>query len=74
LWNNSITDGIAFVPKNSSIYTVVGKDLNGCEGIDTVNISIVGNNVNLKIYSGSDGISCNGIAMVSTNYSSDFYL
>lgn len=38
LWNNGVVDGVAFIPTTSSTYTVVGQDLNGCLGIDSITV------------------------------------
>ena len=38
VWNNNISNGQAFTPNASGIYTVIGTDLNGC--IDTGQVSV----------------------------------
>ena len=38
VWNNNISNGQAFTPNASGIYTVIGTDLNGCD--DTAQISV----------------------------------
>ncbi len=38
VWNNNISNGQAFTPNASGIYTVIGTDLNGCD--DTAQVSV----------------------------------
>ncbi len=38
VWDNNISNGQAFIPNTSGIYTVIGTDLNGCN--DTAQISV----------------------------------
>ena len=40
-WDQSVIDSVAFVPDGTSIYTVVGFDVNGCT--DTTNIEVIVN-------------------------------
>lgn len=39
VWNNGVTDGVAFAPATSGSYTVTGTDANSCTG--TASVSIV---------------------------------
>ncbi len=43
-WTPNVTDGVAFVPVESGLYSVVGRDVNGCIGSDdlTLTVSSVG--------------------------------
>ena len=41
-WNNGITDGTAFTATSTTIYTVTGTDLNGCENSDQVTVNVNG--------------------------------
>jgi hypothetical protein len=38
VWNNNISNGQAFTPNTSGVYTVIGTDLNGCD--DTAQVSV----------------------------------
>ncbi|XOV66816.1 MAG: PKD domain-containing protein [Fluviicola sp.] len=41
VWNNGITDGVAFTPAlGTTTYTVTGTDVNGCENADQVNVTV----------------------------------
>ena len=42
-WDNGVTDGIAFTPTATAIYTVVGTDANGCVNTasETVNVTLI---------------------------------
>jgi gliding motility-associated-like protein len=39
-WNNGILNQVNFTPNNTSTYTVIGTDQNGCVGSDNMNITI----------------------------------
>ena len=39
-WNNSVVNSLAFIPLQSASYTVIGTDINGCIGSDSVSVSI----------------------------------
>jgi len=40
-WSNFIQNGIPFQPANSLLYTVSATDANGCEGFDTVLVTVL---------------------------------
>jgi hypothetical protein len=39
-WDNSLIDGQSFMPVISAEYVVIGTDVNGCIGTDTVNVQV----------------------------------
>lgn len=39
-WNNSVTDGVAFMPIDSTTYIVTGTDINGCINTDTLLVTV----------------------------------
>lgn len=39
-WTNGVTDGIAFTPSASTLYTVTGKDASGCNGAGSVSVTV----------------------------------
>ncbi|MGV3630648.1 MAG: T9SS type A sorting domain-containing protein [Bacteroidota bacterium] len=40
-WDNGVTDGVSFVPPvGTTVYTVTGTDLNGCEGTDNITLEV----------------------------------
>jgi gliding motility-associated-like protein len=43
-WDNSVVDGVAFIPAGTNTYTVTGTDGNGCSNTDqtTVTVSVCG--------------------------------
>ena len=41
-WDNGVTNGVAFLPSTTALYTVTGIDSNGCTATDTVTV-FVGN-------------------------------
>lgn len=42
-WNNGGLQGIAFVPSNTTTYTVIGTDNAGCEGVDSITVTVLDN-------------------------------
>jgi hypothetical protein len=40
VWDNNVTDGVAFTPTSDLTYTVIGTDANGCTGTDQVTVSL----------------------------------
>ena len=40
VWDNGVTNGVAFAPLNTTTYTVVGTDVNGCIGQDDVVVTV----------------------------------
>ncbi|MCW3084842.1 MAG: hypothetical protein JWP12_2208 [Bacteroidetes bacterium] len=57
VWDNSVTDGVAFTPAGTQTYMVTGTDVNGC--VNTGNITVT---VNLLpvVNAGADHFICNG--------------
>jgi trimeric autotransporter adhesin len=41
VWDNSVTNGVAFAPVATSTYTVVGTDAGGCTGTDQMTITVI---------------------------------
>ena len=41
VWDNNVTNGVAFAPPTTTTYTVVGIDANGCAGTDQMTIIVV---------------------------------
>jgi GEVED domain/Secretion system C-terminal sorting domain len=39
-WNNSVSNGVSFVPVSTNTYTVTGTDANGCSKKDSVTITV----------------------------------
>ncbi len=45
-WDNSVTDGVSFVPASTMTYNVTGTDANGCQNTDAVIVTV--NTVNIS--------------------------
>ncbi|MBL0913477.1 MAG: gliding motility-associated C-terminal domain-containing protein [Bacteroidia bacterium] len=57
IWNNGITDGVAFVPAGGSLYILTGTDTNGCVNTDSV---LLGVNPLPAVDAGPDQALCAG--------------
>ncbi len=55
LWNNSVTDGVAFNPTTTATYTVTGTDSRGCVNTDQVLVTV---NPLPTIVAGADQTIC----------------
>jgi hypothetical protein len=42
-WNNGISNNVPFTVSNSSMYSVIGTDLNGCQNTATIDLSVIPN-------------------------------
>jgi gliding motility-associated-like protein len=62
-WDNSVLDGQAFSPANTSTYTVTGTDANGCENTDQVIVNV---NALPTVNAGSDKVICEGTNVTLT--------
>jgi gliding motility-associated-like protein len=40
LWDNSVTNGVAFVPLTTTTYTVTGTDANGCQDVNQITVTV----------------------------------
>ncbi|MCF8269192.1 MAG: Ig-like domain-containing protein [Crocinitomicaceae bacterium] len=40
IWNNGVSNGVAFVPNTTTTYTVTGTDANGCANTDQVTVTV----------------------------------
>ncbi len=59
-WNNSVQNGVSFVPTATSSYTVIGTDANGCIGTDTVSIVVNNNSTSTLNETALDSYTLNG--------------
>jgi hypothetical protein len=46
-WDNAVIDGVSFVPSGTEIYHLQATDVNGCQGIDSVQVIV--NNTSASI-------------------------
>lgn len=56
-WDNGITNGVAFSPAGTTIFTVTGTDVNGCQNTDQVTVTI---NPLPNVSAGADQAVCAG--------------
>lgn len=63
LWNNGISDNVAFVPPSTSQYAVVGTDANGCMSNDSVLVTVYPTPV---VNAGQDVELCDGFSTTLT--------
>ena len=62
-WNLGVTDGVAFVPPGSTVYTVTGTDANGCINTDQISVTV---NPLPVINAGPDQTVCVGTSVTLT--------
>lgn len=60
-WTGGVTDGVAFTPAATTVYTVTGTDVNGCDGTDDVTVTV---NLAPPIDAGADVAVCNGDGVI----------
>ncbi len=54
IWNDNIIDGVPFTPNQTSAYVLTGADSLGCQGMDTVIVSILQNSSSTMIETALD--------------------
>ena len=59
-WNNNVVDGQAFAPTQSNAYVVNGTDTLGCQGTDTVVVTVLENATNTLTETALDSYTLNG--------------
>jgi hypothetical protein len=59
-WNNNVVDGQAFTPNQSANYVVNGTDSLGCQGTDTVVVTVLENAVSTLTQTALDSYTLNG--------------
>jgi hypothetical protein len=59
-WNNSVQNGVSFIPSATTSYTVIGTDANGCIGSDTVSIVVNNNSTSTLNETALDSYTLNG--------------
>ena len=59
-WNNNVVDGQAFAPTQSNAYVVNGTDTLGCQGTDTVVITVLENATSSLTQTALDSYTLNG--------------
>jgi gliding motility-associated-like protein len=61
VWDNNVTDGVAFTPTATATYTVTGTDINGCQNTDDLLLTFFAPPV---VDAGPDVEVCTGTAVV----------
>jgi gliding motility-associated-like protein len=61
VWDNGVTDGIAFTPTVTTTYTVTGTDISGCVNTDQVLVTV---NPLPPVSAGTDQAVCFGTAVI----------
>jgi hypothetical protein len=59
-WNNNVVDGQAFTPNQSANYVLNGTDSLGCQGTDTVVLTVLENAVSTLTQTALDSYTLNG--------------
>jgi hypothetical protein len=59
-WNNNVLDGQAFTPSQSANYVLNGTDSLGCQGTDTVVVTVLENAVSTLTQTALDSYTLNG--------------
>ena len=73
-WSNSVQNGIPFQAISSSIYTVSAIDANGCEGFDTVNITVLESPIAAFAPDVTTGIAPLTVQFINTSTNATSYL
>lgn len=71
VWDNGVTNGVAFAPTATTTYTVTGTDANGCENSDDVTITV---NATPVVNAGVDQSICEGASVTLTASGADSYI
>ena len=59
-WNNNVLDGLPFTPTQTATYAVNGTDSLGCQGSDTVMITVLDNGASSLTQTALDSYTLNG--------------
>ena len=73
-WSNSVQNGIPFQATSSSVYTVSAIDANGCEGFDTVNITVLESPIAAFAPDVTTGIAPLTVQFINTSTNATSYL
>jgi hypothetical protein len=59
-WNNGVSNGVGFNPTVSNDYIVMGTDINGCQGTDTVSLTVINVSSSILTETALDSYTLNG--------------
>ncbi|MFK8038626.1 MAG: LamG-like jellyroll fold domain-containing protein [Crocinitomicaceae bacterium] len=63
IWDNNVTDSVAFIPTQSTLYTVIGTDTAGCTGTDQIQVNVMPVPI---VEAGPNITICNGESVILT--------
>lgn len=69
-WNNSVSNGVSFVPGSTQTYTVTGTSLNGCQATDQVVVTV---NPLPNVNAGADQTVCAGTSVTLSGSGAQTY-
>jgi Secretion system C-terminal sorting domain len=69
-WNNSVSNGVSFIPAGNQTYTVTGTGVNGCQNTDQVILTVV---ALPTVDGGSDQVVCIGSSITLTGAGAQTY-
>lgn len=72
VWDNSVTDGVAFIPSSTNTYTVIGTDANSCSA--TASVSVAVNQLPSVTANASAQMICAGNSVILTGGGADTYV
>ncbi len=70
-WDNGVTDGLAFTPAGSLLYTVTGTDGNSCQNTDTITVSVI--SIPTVVANATTTTICNGDPVTLTGSGATSY-
>jgi plastocyanin/PDZ domain-containing secreted protein len=74
-WDNSVTNGVAFNPSSTNIYTVTGTDGNGCFATDNVTVNLLANTTGTSVVTACGTYTwIDGLTYTATNNSATYTL
>jgi hypothetical protein len=69
-WNNSVSNGVSFIPAGNQTYTVTGTGVNGCQNTDQVILTVV---ALPTVDGGADQVVCIGSSVTLTGAGAQTY-
>lgn len=69
-WNNSVSNGVSFIPAGNQTYTVTGTGVNGCQNTDQVALTVV---ALPAVNGGTDQVVCIGSSVTLTGSGAQTY-